>query len=318
MSSTVCNAYVQPLTERYLQRIDDDLREQGFDQGLYMMLSSGGITTLDRAARFPVRLVESGPAAGALAASFYGGLTGESELMSFDMGGTTAKMCLIRDGTPTVTDTFEIARVHRFKRGSGLPVRVPTIELIEIGAGGGSIARIDELGLLKVGPDSAGADPGPASYGQGGTEPTVTDADALLGYLNPDYFLGGRMSLDTAAAERAVETLAEPLGLDVLDVRLKQTALPLQNLEATFARMRAEREREATDERARGEEAAQRVRAQADRTVVELVSEANREGEIARGEADAQRNAIFAEAFGTEQEFFEFYRSMTALSLIHI
>ena len=217
MSTTVCNAYVQPLTETYLNTLQKDLSESGFRHSVYLMLSSGGITTLDRAARFPVRLVESGPAAGALAAVYYGELTGHEDLVSFDMGGTTAKMCLIKDGSPTVTDTFEIARVHRFKRGSGLPVRVPTIEMIEIGAGGGSIAHIDELGLLKVGPESAGADPGPACYGQGGTEPTVTDADALLGYLNPDYFLGGRMSLDLKAAESAMARLAEPLGLSVTE-----------------------------------------------------------------------------------------------------
>ena len=217
MSTTVCNAYVQPLTETYLNTLQQDLSASGFKHSVYLMLSSGGITTLDRAARFPVRLVESGPAAGALAAVYYGELTGHEDLVSFDMGGTTAKMCLIKDGSPTVTDTFEIARVHRFKRGSGMPVRVPTIELIEIGAGGGSIARIDELGLLKVGPESAGADPGPACYGQGGTEPTVTDADALLGYLNPDYFLGGRMSLDLKAAESAMARLAEPLGLSVTE-----------------------------------------------------------------------------------------------------
>jgi N-methylhydantoinase A len=218
MSTTVCNAYVQPLTDRYLRRLHDELREHGYAHELYLMLSSGGVSTLDTAARFPVRLVESGPAAGALAAVFYGELTGNADLVSFDMGGTTAKMCLIRDGAPTVTDTFEIARVHRFKRGSGLPVRIPTIELIEIGAGGGSIARVDELGLLKVGPHSAGADPGPAAYGAGGTEPTVTDADAVLGYLNPDYFLGGRMRLDLDAARSAIEGhVAQPLGMDVTE-----------------------------------------------------------------------------------------------------
>jgi N-methylhydantoinase A/oxoprolinase/acetone carboxylase beta subunit len=218
MSTTVCNAYVQPLTERYLRRLQQDLGASGYAHELYLMLSSGGVTNLDKAASLPVRLVESGPAAGALAAVFYGELTGNADLVSFDMGGTTAKMCLIRDGQPSMADTFEIARVHRFKRGSGLPVRVPTIELIEIGAGGGSIARVDELGLLKVGPHSAGADPGPASYGAGGTEPTVTDADAVLGYLNPDYFLGGRMTLDLGAAERAVrEKVAEPLGLDLAE-----------------------------------------------------------------------------------------------------
>jgi N-methylhydantoinase A len=218
MSTTVCNAYVQPLTDRYLRRLQDELSEHGYAHELYLMLSSGGVSTLDTAARFPVRLVESGPAAGALAAVFYGELTGDADLVSFDMGGTTAKMCLIRDGAPTVTDTFEIARVHRFKRGSGMPVRIPTIELIEIGAGGGSIARVDELGLLKVGPRSAGADPGPACYGAGGTDPTVTDADAVLGYLNPDYFLGGRMQLDMGAAERAIrQHIAEPLGLELAE-----------------------------------------------------------------------------------------------------
>jgi N-methylhydantoinase A len=178
------------------------------------MLSSGGITTLERASSFPVRLIESGPAAGVLAAIFYGEMTGQANLVSFDMGGTTAKMCVIRNGQPAMSDNFEVARVHRFKRGSGLPVRVPTIELIEIGAGGGSIAHLGELGLLKVGPESSGADPGPACYGLGGTAPTVTDADLLLGYLNPDYFLGGRMQLDRAAAEASMVPLAQRLGID--------------------------------------------------------------------------------------------------------
>jgi N-methylhydantoinase A/oxoprolinase/acetone carboxylase beta subunit len=218
MSTTVCNAYVQPLTENYLEQLQRDLTQRGFKHQVYLMLSSGGITTLERAARFPVRLVESGPAAGALVAVFYGELVGETDLVSFDMGGTTAKMCLIKNGKPAVTDTFEIARVHRFKRGSGLPVRVPTIELIEIGAGGGSIARIDELGLLKIGPESASADPGPACYGLGGKKPTVTDADAVLGYLNPDFFLGGRMSLNLAAAEEAIrKEVAEPMNLSVTE-----------------------------------------------------------------------------------------------------
>jgi N-methylhydantoinase A len=218
MSTTVANAYVQPLTDRYLNRLAGELAVDGYERDLYLMLSSGGITTLDTATRFPVRLTESGPAAGALAAVFYGSLTGHADLVAFDMGGTTAKMCLIRDGRPTVTDTFEIARVRRFKRGSGLPVKIPTIELIEIGAGGGSIARVDELGLLKVGPDSAGAEPGPACYGLGGRLPTVTDADAVLGYLNPDFFLGGRMSLDVAAAREAIaEHIGGPMGLGVTE-----------------------------------------------------------------------------------------------------
>jgi N-methylhydantoinase A len=217
MSTTVCNAYVQPIAETYLTRLGEELREAGFRRNLYLMLSSGGITTLETATRFPVRLVESGPAAGVLAAVFYGGLIGKTSLVSFDMGGTTAKMCLIKDGQPAMSSTFEVARVHRFKRGSGLPVQVRSIELIEIGAGGGSIARIDDLGLLKVGPASAGADPGPACYGLGGTEPTVTDADLVLGYLNPRNFLGGRMGLTAAEAEDAIRRrIAEPMGLDVV------------------------------------------------------------------------------------------------------
>ena len=217
MSTTVCNAYVQPLAETYLRQLKVRLQEVGFGRELFLMLSSGGVSTLDTAIKFPIRLVESGPAAGALAAVFYGALLHQPDLVSFDMGGTTAKMCLIKDGQPAMSDDFEIARVHRFKRGSGLPIRVPTIELIEIGAGGGSIARMDELGLLKVGPDSAGADPGPACYGLGGDQPTVTDADLLLGYLNPDFFLGGRMTLDGAAAEAAIARLAAEMHLSPVD-----------------------------------------------------------------------------------------------------
>ena len=218
MSTTICNAYVQPLTDRYLTNLQHELADAGLERELYLMLSSGGVTTLETAARFPVRMIESGPAAGVLAAVFYGEMLDEPNLVSFDMGGTTAKMCVIQNGQPTMSDNFEVARVHRFKRGSGLPVRVPTIELIEIGAGGGSIAHVDELGLLKVGPESSGADPGPAAYGQGGDRPTVTDADLLLGYLNPDYFLGGRMSLDRGRAEAAIEKhIGQPLGLSAVE-----------------------------------------------------------------------------------------------------
>ena len=217
MSTTVCNAYVQPLAATYLQSLREVLEEVGFGRDMFLMLSSGGVSTLETASKFPIRLVESGPAAGALAAVFYGDLLNLKDLVSFDMGGTTAKMCLIKDGQPAMSDHFEIARVHRFKRGSGLPVRVPAIELIEIGAGGGSIARTDELGLLKVGPDSAGAEPGPACYGLGGDSPTVTDADLLLGYLDPEFFLGGRMSLDKQAAEAAMQQLADQLDLSVTE-----------------------------------------------------------------------------------------------------
>lgn len=217
-STTLANVYVRPLVERYLARLEERLRELGAGAApLLIMLSSGGTATVETARRFPVRLVESGPAAGALAAAHYGNLIGRPNLLSFDMGGTTAKACVIDGGEPLITPDFEVARVYRFKRGSGLPVRVPAIEMIEIGAGGGSLARVDPLGLLKVGPDSAGAEPGPACYGRGGSAPTVTDADLLLGYLDPGFFLGGRMRLDRGAAEAAVGRLADRLGLSLLE-----------------------------------------------------------------------------------------------------
>ncbi|MEA2529990.1 MAG: N-methylhydantoinase [Thermomicrobiales bacterium] len=216
-STTIANVYVRPLVSTYLGRLADGLQELGIDGSLFVMLSSGGVCTVETAARYPIRLVESGPAAGALAAAHYGRLTGRPSLLSFDMGGTTAKCCLIDDGKPSVSAEFEVSRVYRFKKGSGLPIKVPVIELIEIGAGGGSIARVDALGLLKVGPDSAGAVPGPACYGRGGTDPTVTDADLLLGYLDPEFFLGGQMRLDRDAAERAVTALGERLGLGPIE-----------------------------------------------------------------------------------------------------
>jgi N-methylhydantoinase A/oxoprolinase/acetone carboxylase beta subunit len=218
MSTTVANAYVQPIAERYLLRLHADLATSGYTRPLYMMLSSGGIATHDTAARFPIRLIESGPVAGALATVTLGQRMGRGNLIAFDMGGTTAKASLIDGGTLTAGKEFEVARVKRFKKGSGLPLQVPVIEMIEIGAGGGSVARRGDMGLLKVGPESAGADPGPACYGLGGTEPTVTDADLLLGYLDPDNFLGGTMKLDVAAARSAVEGLAAKL--DVAPDRL--------------------------------------------------------------------------------------------------
>ena len=216
-STTVTNAYVQPIAETYLTDLAEKLAAGGFEHEIYLMLSSGGITTLETAVRFPVRLVESGPAAGVIAALLYGELIGEPDLVSFDMGGTTAKMCLIKDGQPAMASSFEVARVHRFKRGSGLPIQVRSIELIEIGAGGGSIARVDDLGLLKVGPGSAGADPGPACYGLGGMAPTVTDANLVLGHLNPENFLGGRMRLSVEAARESIDrAIAGPLAIDAV------------------------------------------------------------------------------------------------------
>ncbi len=213
-STTVANAYVQPTMRRYLRQFRTALAAEGHAGGLFVMLSSGGLATLETAERFPIQLVESGPAAGALAGTFYSDLLGLRDLITFDMGGTTAKTCLIKEGRPFTTTDLEVARLYRFKKGSGLPIRVPSVELIEIGAGGGSLARVDDLGLLKVGPDSAGSDPGPACYGRGGVRPTVTDADLILGYLDADYFLGGAMRLDVAAGARALQThVAEPLGL---------------------------------------------------------------------------------------------------------
>ena len=217
-STTIANVYVQPLVEQYLSGLEDRLSDLGFEGSFFVMLSSGGIATVETATRFPIRLLESGPAAGALAAATLGADAGVDHLLSFDMGGTTAKLCVIADRRPAVTYDFEVDRRYRFRKGSGLPVKVPVIEMIEIGAGGGSIARINQLGLLKIGPESAGSDPGPVCYGLGGTQPTVTDADLTLGYLDPRYFLGGRMKLDADAARRAIEArIARPLGLSVTE-----------------------------------------------------------------------------------------------------
>jgi N-methylhydantoinase A len=217
-STTCANVYVMPLMGRYLDDLERKLKDLGIPGHFYIMLSAGGVATPDTAKRVPIRLVESGPAAGALAAARMARELGEPRLLSFDMGGTTAKACVIDGGEPLLAREFEVARADRFKKGSGLPIRVPCIELIEIGAGGGSLARVDRMGLLKVGPDSAGADPGPACYAQGGKVPTVTDADLLLGYLDPNFFLGGRMRLDVDAARQAVEdTIAKPMGLTLTD-----------------------------------------------------------------------------------------------------
>lgn len=215
-TTTVVNAYVQPLAQRYLGDLQRRLNGFGLRGPLYIMLSSGGVTAADIAAQVPVRMIESGPAAGALAGSFFGGLGDQRQVIAFDMGGTTAKACLIDDGQPVIAFSFEAARVQRFKKGSGFPLQIPAIDLLEVGAGGGSVARIGAMGLLKVGPESAGAELGPACYGRGGTHPTVTDADLVLGYLSPDYFLGGTMALDVAAAEAAIrDHVAQPLGVDV-------------------------------------------------------------------------------------------------------
>ena len=216
-STTVCNAYVQPLVDRYLERLETELEAKGFGGRFLLMQSSGGLAAPETVRRLPVRLLESGPAGGASVAAFLGRALDVPELVSFDMGGTTAKVCLVRGGEPDLAAEMEAARVHRFKKGSGITVKAPVVDLIEIGAGGGSIAASDRLGLLRVGPRSAGAHPGPASYGLGGERPTVTDACLVLGYFDPDYFLGGTMSLDLPAAERALEKLGRELGLSTTE-----------------------------------------------------------------------------------------------------
>ena len=238
MITTACNAATMPVIGPYLDELQKWLSAEGFGGSVLMMLSNGGVVSADDAARFPIRLVESGPAAGALAGSWFARRMGEERLLCFDMGGTTAKACLIEHGEPELTNTFEVARIYRFKKGSGFPVSVPSVDLVEIGAGGGSLARVDQFGLLKVGPESGGADPGPASYGRGGTEPAVTDADVLLGLLDPAGFLGGDMPLDASLAEAAAGAVADALGLDVIDTASGIHEVVNQNM-AAAARMHA-------------------------------------------------------------------------------
>ena len=213
-STTVTNAYVKPLTGRYLSKLSERLEAIGSAGKLFIMLSSGGITSVETAAEFPVRIIESGPTAAVISGQYYGKLFDIPEMFCFDMGGTTAKSCLIQGGVAGVVPTFEVGRIQRFMKGSGLAIQVPVVDLMEIGAGGGSIAKVSKMGTLQVGPESSGADPGPICYGRGGTEPGVTDADLLLGYLDENYFLGGEMKLDREAARRGIEEkIAKPLGV---------------------------------------------------------------------------------------------------------
>ncbi|MEZ5780408.1 MAG: hydantoinase/oxoprolinase family protein [Rhizobiaceae bacterium] len=212
-STVAINAFTVPITRPYLLALIKQLQARGFTQQPLIMLSNGGVIGAERAGRFPVRMIESGPAAGALVACFFSRLFDIPNLISFDMGGTTAKACLIQNHEPLVTGTFEVDRRYRFKPGSGMPITVPSIDMIEIGAGGGSIASVDSLGLLKIGPESAGSIPGPVCYGRGGEQPTVTDADVVLGILDPDRFLGGDMTLDADGARGALNALAGKLGV---------------------------------------------------------------------------------------------------------
>ena len=218
MSTTVANAYVQPLVAEYLRRLDERVRALAPRAPLRIMVSSGGFTSGDAAAETPILLLESGPAGGVLSALNTARSNGIDQILAFDMGGTTAKACVAVGGEPLIAHSFEAARVHRFKRGSGLPMLIPSIDLIEIGAGGGSIAHVNELGLLNVGPESSGADPGPACYDAGGTGATVTDADLVLGYLNPENFLGGEMKLRIDLARAALGKLATTLRMSATDV----------------------------------------------------------------------------------------------------
>ena len=216
-STTIANVYVAPVIERYLRSLENTLNEMGFSGQFLMMLSSGGTCTIETAVKYPVFIIESGPAAGALVGIHYGERISADHILSFDMGGTTAKSCLIDNGQPMTTTDYEVARGARFTKGSGLPIKVPVIEMLEIGAGGGSIAHVDRLGLLKIGPASAESNPGPACYQLGGVNPTVTDADLALGYLDPNFFLGGKMSLSREMALDAITAkVAKPLGLEAM------------------------------------------------------------------------------------------------------
>lgn len=213
-STAAMNAYVQPDVVRYLDSMQAMLRAVGMNRPIHVMQCSGGLILAEGMKRVPVTMIESGPAAGALMAGFVGRVSGRPRVIAFDMGGTTAKVSIVEDGEPRLVEDFEIAPVTKLTPGSGLPVSLPAVDLIEIGTGGGSIAHLD-IGVLGVGPQSAGASPGPACYGFGGTEPTVTDANLLLGYLDPNYFLGGELKLDIAVAREAVKKVAQPLGVSV-------------------------------------------------------------------------------------------------------
>lgn len=230
--TTCANAYVLPLMDAYLGRLERDLADAGFAGDFRLMHSAGGLMSAETARRYPIRLIESGPAGGALATALFGQIAGLDDVISFDMGGTTAKACMIEDGRCEGVSMIEAARVHRFTKGSGLPIKTPVIDMIEIGAGGGSIASIDEVGLLKIGPQSAGSNPGPACYGLGGNQPTVTDANLLLGYYDPDFFLGGRMRLDTEAAARTMAPIARDLSLKTVEAAWGVHKVVVENMAA--------------------------------------------------------------------------------------
>ncbi|WP_226781309.1 hydantoinase/oxoprolinase family protein [Oceaniglobus trochenteri] len=246
--TTCANAYVKPIISSYLGRLAADLADLGMGCPVLLMTSGGGLTTLENAREIPIRLVESGPAGGAILAAHVGEKCGERRLLSFDMGGTTAKICLIDDYEPLKSRTFEVARSKRFAKGSGMPIRIPVIEMVEIGTGGGSMARIDEMGQIRVGPQSAGSMPGPASYGRGGTAPTVTDADLVLGKIDPEVFAGGSIRLDAALAESVLDCdIAGPGGLARTTAALGIVEIAEENMANATRVHAAERGKDATD-----------------------------------------------------------------------
>ncbi len=214
-NTVVANAYIKPLMKSYLCRLEGRLRGEGVTCNIFLMHSGGGIISIENAAEFPVRLVESGPAGGAVFAANIAARYGLDKVLSFDMGGTTAKICLIKNQTPKTSRVFEVARTYRFKKGSGMPISIPVIDMVEIGAGGGSLAQVDAMRQIRVGPESAGSEPGPACYGRGGAKPAVTDADLVLGKLDPTNFAGGTMTLNTEASAKALsDVLGDPLDMD--------------------------------------------------------------------------------------------------------
>ena len=238
-STAVANAYVQPLMDGYLARMDEALRVEQFRGAIYLVTSGGGLTSIDTARRFPVRLIESGPAGGAIFAAEVSARAGERKVVSFDMGGTTAKICLIENFKPQSARVYEVDRAARFLKGSGLPVRIPVIDMVEIGAGGGSIATVDVLKRVTIGPESAGSEPGPACYQRGGERPTVTDADVALGLIDPATFAGGTIALDAARSRDALSRdVGAPLGLDAETAAYAVHEMVCENM-ASAARVHA-------------------------------------------------------------------------------
>jgi N-methylhydantoinase A len=238
-NTVVANAYIKPLMASYLGRLEHALQNEGVSCRIFLMHSGGGIISIQNAADFPVRLVESGPAGGAVFAAHIAARYGLDKVLSFDMGGTTAKICMIKNQTPKTSRVFEVARSYRFKKGSGMPISIPVIDMVEIGAGGGSLAHVDALRQIRVGPESAGSEPGPACYGRGGARPAVTDADLVLGRLDPDHFAGGTLQLQRARADSALCThVGDPLGIDAVEAAYGVAEVVGENM-ANAARVHA-------------------------------------------------------------------------------